>query len=175
MNNSRFGSILVPGKIILGIVTFVLVACTTTTGVVPIGEETYMIGTTGKSPGGFSGSEAKALAIQEAQKFCATKGRKLQVVNTQQADMQFGVNATAEVQFMCLSDNDPELGRPKFEKAPDQVIQVRSLLPSPASRPNSEKSKDLYSELLKLEDLKKRGLLTDSEFEQQKKMLLNSQ
>ena len=33
-------------------------------------------------------------------------------------------------------------------------------------------SGDFYSELLKLDDLRKRGLLTDKEFEQQKKKLL---
>ena len=31
---------------------------------------------------------------------------------------------------------------------------------------------DLYAELLKLDDLRKRGLLTDKEFEQEKKKLL---
>ena len=31
---------------------------------------------------------------------------------------------------------------------------------------------DLYTEILKLDDLRKRGLLTDKEFEQQKKKLL---
>jgi hypothetical protein len=148
-------------------------ACTTTTGVIPIGVDTYMIGTTGKSPGGFSGTEAKALAFQEAQKFCTDKRRKVQVVNTQQADMRFGVNATAELQFMCLTDGDRELVRPKLERTPDQVIQVRGQASSVDS-PSALKSKDLYSELLKLKDLKKRGLLSSAEFEQQKKALLES-
>jgi hypothetical protein len=148
-------------------------ACTTTTGVIPIGVDTYMIGTTGKSPGGFSGTEAKALAFKEAQKFCADKSRKVQVVNTQQADMRFGVNATAELQFMCLTDGDRELARPKLERTPDQLIQVRGQ-PSSVDSPSALKPKDLYSELLKLEDLKKRGLLSNVEFEQQKKALLES-
>lgn len=161
-------------KIALLTIASVLAACTTTTGVVPIGEDTYMIGTTGKSPGGFTGTEAKVLAFREASKFCADKNRKVQVVNTQQADMRFGVNATAELQFMCLTDGDRELARPKLQKTPDQVIQVRNS-PSPESRPSPAKAVDVYSELLKLEDLKKRGLLTDSEFEQQKKKLLSGQ
>jgi hypothetical protein len=148
-------------------------ACTTTTGVIPIGKDTFMIGTTGKSPGGFSGTEAKALAFQEAHKFCAGKGRKIQVVNTQQADMRFGVNATAELQFMCLADGDRELARPKLERTPDQVIQVRGQ-PVNGDRPSAVMAKDLYTELLKLEELKRRGLLSNLEFEQQKKALLES-
>ena len=36
-----------------------------------------------------------------------------------------------------------------------------------------EKPKDLYSELLKLDDLKQRGILTAAEFEAEKRKLLN--
>lgn len=152
----------------------VLAACTSTTGVVPIGQDTYMIGSQGKSPGGFSGSEAKVLAFAEAQKFCSAQGKNVQVINTQQSDMSFGKNATSEIQFMCLSKGDPALGRPRLERVPDQVIHVKTPIPDRQS-PAADKPKDLYSELLKLEDLKKRGLLSESEFEQQKKRLLSGQ
>lgn len=158
------------------VAAFVLLlsACTSTTGVIQIGQDTYMIGSQGKSPGGFSGTEAKALAFAEAQKHCAGLGKKVQVINTQQSDMAFGKNATAEVQFMCLSEGDPQLGRPRLEKVPDQVIEVKSpLAPQPSG--SVQAPKDLYSELLKLEDLKKRGLLNDVEFDQQKKRLLSGQ
>lgn len=154
--------------------TLALVACTSTTGVVPIGQDTYMIGSQGKSPGGFSGSEAKVLAFAEAQKFCSTRGKSVQIINTQQSDMSFGKNATAEIQFLCLSEGDPELGRPRLERVPDQVIHVKTHTPDRQS-PVAEKPKDLYSELLKLEDLKRRGLLSESEFDQQKKRLLSGQ
>lgn len=155
----------------IAVATYLVVACTTTTGVVPLGEDTFMIGTSGKSPGGFSGAQAKANALQEAQKFCAAQGKKVQVVNTQQADMRFGVDATAEVQFMCLSPGDAELGRPKLRKTPDQLIEVVSPAAPPVAAP-PQKRTDLYSDMLKLEDLKKRGLLTDAEFEDQRRKLL---
>jgi hypothetical protein len=161
-------------KIVTAISVLLLSACTSTTGVIQIGQDTYMIGSQGKSPGGFSGTEAKALAFADAQRYCAGLGKKVQVINTQQSDMAFGKNATAEVQFMCLSEGDPQLGRPRLEKVPDQVIQVNSpLAPQPPS--STQMPRDLYSELLKLEDLKKRGLLSDLEFEQQKKRLLSNQ
>ena len=150
----------------------VLVACTTTTGVVPIGQDTYMVGGSGKSPGGFSGAEVKAAAFREATQFCASQGKKMQVVNTNERDMSFGVNATAEVQFMCLFDGDHELGRPKLQRTADQVIQV---VPSAQpSQPVQGQSKDTYAELIKLEDLRKRGILNDAEFEAQKKKLLSA-
>ena len=54
--------------------------------------------------------------------------------------------------------------KPEIEAAPD------SLTPS---QPSEQKPKDIYSELIKLDELKKRGLLTDDEFDAQKTKLLN--
>jgi hypothetical protein len=143
-----------------------LAACTTTTGVIPIGKDTYMVSGTGKSPGGYSGSEVKVAAFKEAMQFCATQSKQMQVVRTEQRDMSFGVNATAELQFMCLDAGDPELGRPKFKKDADQIIEVKNSITQPAA------TKDVYAELIKLDDLRKRGIISDAEFEAQKKALL---
>lgn len=149
-----------------------LIGCATSTGVVSIGEDTYMLGTSGKSPGGFTGTEAKALAFEQASQFCESKGKKMQIVNTQQSDMSFGKNASAEIQFMCLTAGDSELGRPRLTKVPDSVIEIKG---SPGAAPRAQPSatRDLYSEMLKLEDLKKRGLLSDTEFEEQRRRLLS--
>ena len=35
------------------------------------------------------------------------------------------------------------------------------------------KQPDMYTEIMKLDDLRKKGLITDAEFEQQKQKLLN--
>ncbi len=129
-----------------------------------------MVSGTGKSPGGYSGYEVKAAAFKEATQFCATQNRQVQIVHTAQRDMSFGVNANAEIQFMCLEANDSELSRPRLKKDADQVIEVRKDVKTtvtPSSAP-----KDVYSELIKLDDLRKRGIITDAEFEAQKKALL---
>jgi hypothetical protein len=39
--------------------------------------------------------------------------------------------------------------------------------------PPAAPAKDLYTEILKLDELRKRGLLTDAEFDAQKKKLLD--
>ena len=73
---------------------------------------------------------------------------------------------------MCLAEGDHELGRPKLQRSADQVIQVvPSAQPPQAARGQST---DTYAELLKLEDLRKRGILNDVEFEAQKKKLLSA-
>ena len=71
---------------------------------------------------------------------------------------------------MCLSPNDVELSRPKLKKEADTVIEVKG-----SRLPETGMKNDLYSELLKLDDLKKRGILSEAEFEAQKKKLLSEQ
>ena len=84
---------------------------TTSTGVVPIGQDTYMISRTEK---GFIGSSSKvkAEAMKEANQFCESQGKKIHVVSTSQKDMvPFTSDAQAEIQFMCLNSSDAEHGK----------------------------------------------------------------
>jgi hypothetical protein len=77
---------------------------------------------------GFSGSGTlKAEAFQEANKFCVSQNKIMQVVNTSEAQppFVFGNFPKAEVQFMCLRSSDPEIGRPKMRKEADTVIEIR--------------------------------------------------
>lgn len=95
----------------------------------------------------------------------------MQVVSTQEAKPPYILAnfPKAEVQFMCLDQADRELGRPKLRQAPDTLVEVKGesrVISSPAA------NKDVYAELLKLDELRKRGLLSDLEFETQKKRLL---
>lgn len=71
---------------------------------------------------------------------------------------------------MCLEANDPEFGRPKLQKTPDTVVEIKS---TEQTRSGPSPKKDFYAELLKLDDLKKRGIITDAEFEALKKKLLS--
>jgi hypothetical protein len=105
--------------------SLLLVACATSTGPIPIGKDTYMIAIGGKPIQ--SGGTLKARAFQEGTEFCKARGEELQVVNTQQADMSFGHDANAEIQFMCLSAADAELSRPKLKPVADRVFEVKSV------------------------------------------------
>ena len=54
-----------------------------------------------------------------------------------------------------------------------QVFNVQLMTPRVSSpRPFTAKAPDVYTELLKLDDLRKRGIITEAEFEVQKKKLL---
>jgi len=70
-----------------------------------------------------SGGKLKAQAFQEATEYCLSKGKNVQVVSTQQSDMSFGRDPSAEVQFMCLSDAESQ--RPNLQRTPDTIIELR--------------------------------------------------
>lgn len=91
-------------KIILGFIIFFLAGCATTSGVVPMGGDTYMIS---RSEKGFdtTGSRVKADAYKEAHQFCVANGKKLEILKSTQKDMSpFRSDAQAEIEFRCLSD-----------------------------------------------------------------------
>ena len=71
---------------------------------------------------------------------------------------------------MCLDAQDAELNRPKLRKEADSVIEVKKDI---RIKDEPQKSNYVYSELIKLDELRKKGILTDSEFDVQKKRLLS--
>ena len=81
---------------------FVFAGCasTGTEGVVEIGPNLYMLGGLGKFTD-FSSSAVKARMFQEAAKFCAAKGKKIEPVDSSGKDSGHGTYASAEVQFRC--------------------------------------------------------------------------
>lgn len=106
------------------LVSFVA-ACSSNSGVVPIGPDTFLVSR--QAATGFSGSGTlKADAFREANTHCQSLGKVMQVVRTEESRPPYiAANfPKAEVQFMCLDANDPELRRPKLRKEPDTSIEV---------------------------------------------------
>ncbi|MFZ6733064.1 SHOCT domain-containing protein [Undibacterium sp. Ji42W] len=122
---------------------------------------------------GFSGSGTlKAEVFQEASQYCEKLGKPLHVVGLQEArpPYVYGNFPKAEIQFMCSNEGGAESNHPKIKKTADTVVEFRIDSNARVDVPNS---KDIYSELLKLENLRKQGILTDAEFQAQKSKLLN--
>lgn len=166
-------------KRILMLLCLGLAGCASNSGVAPIGQDTYMVSR--QAATGFSGSgDLKVKALREASQFCEKQGKKLQVVSTSEAQPPYILTnfPKAEVQFMCLDANDPDLKRTRLEKSPDVVIKRDDTLKADVdvhTKEENDKSPDLYTELTKLEDLRKKGILTEEEFQVQKKLLLEKQ
>lgn len=108
-------------KYIFVILSLALVGCGTvpsTSGVLPLGPDTYRI-----SARASMGAEAQSqkMAVLEGQQHCKTVNREFMVIGTK----VLKANGGYEVTFRCLMAGDPELARPNLEKVPDSVIQIR--------------------------------------------------
>jgi hypothetical protein len=113
-------------KTIVILSTLCLASCviaTGTTDIVPIGKDTYMLG----RPGGFftrSGGEVKSQLFRDANAFCRNRGLNLMPVSTSERDTGIATYANAEIQFRCLVEGDPDLGRPTMKSAPNVTVEV---------------------------------------------------
>ncbi|MGH9962804.1 MAG: hypothetical protein ACREBC_37760 [Pyrinomonadaceae bacterium] len=83
------------------LISVLCVACSTTSGVVPSGKDTYLIS---RSEKGFdkTGSRVKAAVFKEASEYCSKSGKTMEVIKANEKDMvPFRSDAQAEVEFRC--------------------------------------------------------------------------
>ena len=78
-----------------------------------------------------------------------------------------------EYQFRLVDRNDPRAEGGALLPRAEVVMDVHNTAPVAPINTGSGKSSDVYTELLKLDDLRKRGIITDVEFQAQKAKLLS--
>lgn len=151
--------------------------CAHNSGVVSMGGDTYMI--TRQAATGFSGSgNLKAKAIREASAYCASRGRIMKIVAITEAKPPYVLAnfPKAEVVFKALDPSSPELKEPsEFDSAGTQIKVGGAAARKDEVKENitAEKRLDRYAELERLDDLKKKGVITEEEFQAEKKKLLS--
>jgi Short C-terminal domain len=139
--------------------------------IVSLGNDTYSL--TRWAETGFARSTAKlkAQALEDAAAYCAKMHKELKVVSTT-ATRPFvpltGI-AHAKVVFKALDANDPELRAPVPTPAESAGAPAAVASASPQTPTDT-----LYKDLLELDDLRKRGLLTEEEFQAKRKKLVES-
>ncbi len=156
------------GSIIIIVLAAFMSACTSS-GVIPMGPDTYTIGTTSELSPAF----AKKQAMKEAVAYCQSQGKEVMPLQTQSGAHRdaFGDNlATFDYTFRCLDRGDKDLGRPKL-KNPAVDINVDQNI---KSNIDTSSEADLYTELRKLDQLKKDEIITEEEFQTQKKKILEN-
>lgn len=96
-------------KLLLLLTIFSLwIGCATSSGVVEMGRDSYMISRTG-SIGKMGVGNMKTDNIIEANKFCKNAGKSVQMLSTQEFPATVGNTAHSELQFMCLDKGDSRL------------------------------------------------------------------
>jgi hypothetical protein len=94
-------------KVVLAFAVALLAGCASSTGVVPMNDDTLRIYKRGNT--GFVGSEAiEADLMRQASKYCADRGQSLQVTNVLLGSPPYfrGNFPKAEVQFKCVNAKD---------------------------------------------------------------------
>ena len=148
-----------------------LCGCAVNSGIVNTGKDTYMVSR--QAATGFSGSgNLKSKALQEAKEFCEKQGKNMKILSTSESKPPyvFGNFPKAEVQFMCLDAGNPLLKETNIERSPDVIFKNESVI-----KTENNNQQDLYAELVKLDDLRKKNILSEKEFLIQKKLLLDKQ
>jgi hypothetical protein len=134
--------------------------------VVSMGGDTYSIRVEAKSAFNRDGDKLKAEASDAAANYCAAQGKVLKVVSLTGKVPMFSTGyANAKIVFKALSPGDPELSSPP----PSATAGSASVAPAARQLTTDE----LYNELMKLDDLRKKGILSDEEFQAEKKKVLS--
>ncbi len=166
--------------------TFTAQGATKQPTVESLGNNTYSI--TRKAASGFTRDteKLKQEALDEAAAYCASHQKELKVISatTSKPKLMFTGYATANVVFKALDAGDPELRAPVMAlmtttpngaalapQAPG-VIPPSSATVEMTTSPAGSSTDALYSDLMKLDELRKRGILTEEEFQAQKKKIL---
>ena len=132
--------------------------------ITPGEKDTYSI--TAKASNKFTRDtdKLKSQAMEAATKFCAKDGKQLKVLSVTEDKSMYLVGPYAQVTltFKALSPGDLELAPPQGE-----VVATKPAVPA------SPATEQLYADITRLNELRKQGLLSDAEFEVEKKKILD--
>jgi hypothetical protein len=82
------------------IVCVALAGCASTTGVISVGKDTYMVAREDNGPTASLGA-IKAATFKEAGAFCAGQGKTMQIVKENDTPRAFGQFPQTSLQFRC--------------------------------------------------------------------------
>jgi len=145
---------------LLAVLAGVFTGCSTPVqGIVQVSPDTYLV-TVQKRTGIFSNEvpNLKAQAISESMDFAESKGKAAVPANlTEDTFSMIGDYSKIEYRFKLVDKDDPRVKRTSIATGRDSVV-VKD---------------DVYVELSKLDALRKKGILTEAEFQSEKQKLLN--
>ena len=149
-----------------------VVACANP-GPVQIGPDTYFISRTDKGGVFGNASAMKASVIADADAFARSKGKVAVPISSKEQQMRIGSFASFDYQFRLVDPESIEARDAQLPNIPDQVSEQRSNVTIDVKRQPEDAKPDVYAELMKLDDLRQRGIITEEEFEAQKRKVLS--
>lgn len=152
--------------------------------IIQISNDTYMLSKEDHAGIFGSMSKLKADVLIEANQFAESKGKVVLPISVREKPVgnKPADWATFELIFKLVDKDSREMGDSAFNAnrkvmpiRPDVSIQRSDAISADISIKNQDRVKsDLYSDLVKLDDLRKRGIISESEFKTLKAKLLSN-
>ncbi|EKD25858.1 MAG: hypothetical protein ACD_79C01466G0002 [uncultured bacterium] len=143
--------------------------------IVSISPDTYMLYR--EDHKGIFGSFAslKAGVIRDANVFAGKQGKAVLPISSREKPMGIGPAqwASFEYQFRVVDKNDPELHKASLPQQADIIVEKNEKITADIHSKNQSDNKDVYAELIKLDDLRKKEIISEEEFQTLKKKLLS--
>jgi len=156
-----------------------LAGCVTAPQIVKLPGDTYSITRTDRGGSLDDIGSTKSAMMRDANDFAAKQGKVASTVSMKDTPAAVQGFTTVEYRFTLLDkDALPPAAvlsaRADTSSAPSTKAISTPAPTSPLTRTQGPHSIDIYGELIKLDDLRKRGILTDDEFAREKKKILDS-
>jgi len=149
----------------------VLTACSST-GAVPTGDDTFMIAKKSAQVGFGPPVKTEAAVYEEASSYCESQQKTVETVDKEVRNSTFGRPGSVNLKFRCVVASTEDAAGPA--DVPSGTVAEDDSRSDADIVDGDAGTDDLYSKILKLDDLRQRGLITDEEYEQEKKELLES-
>jgi putative hemolysin len=134
--------------------------------VVPVGDNTFSITHTAKTAFSRDTDKMRADVREAATKYCAAQGKELKILQLTSEKPLFSLGyASAKIVFKAVTPGEVEPASEPATAASASGLTNRSV-------DHATPTDELYTELMKLDELHQKGILTDKEFKAEKKKVL---
>ena len=147
--------------------------------VIPMGNGIYSVSVSGHGNGRFKSlGKLRTIAFNKANEFAKKEKAEIEMISVNETPMSFGVFNQVDLTFRLVKE---------YEKFADPNINSKTTIKAGSAngkttskqvitkKDKSQKDDEKYDRLLKLAKLKDAGILTDEEFEKEKKKILNDE
>lgn len=115
----------------------------------------------------------RANVFKQANDFASSQGKVAIPVAVKERPLIPGAHGpSVELQFRIVAPDDPEAKKAYFVSREGAVLERKSEKIDQNETADTRKAPTIYEELIKLDELRKKGIITDEEFAAQKKKLL---
>jgi len=132
--------------------------------IVKVAPDTYLLSRADHAGVFGNPSAMKVDVIREANEFAENQGKIVIPVYLNETPGWPTHFATCDYQFRLVDKSDPDAQRT------NHILQSNDA----KTKEQTNRQKDIHAELIKLDDLRKKGIITDAEFEMQKKKILTT-